>query len=71
MKLNFAKVYDRVSWWFVNHALEVLAFDKVFINMTRTSALVCLSSSSSKSFTIERRMHQGYLLAPRSSKYMS
>jgi hypothetical protein len=69
LKLDFAKVYDKLNWSFLFDAMEKMGMFKEFIKMVKllfkdVVIVVCLNGCITKSFKIERGVRQGCPLAP-------
>ena len=69
LKLNFSKVYDKISWRFLFHAMHKMGINAQFIGWVKlhfgnTSATVNINGSPRMSFKVERGVRQGCPLAP-------
>ena len=69
LKFDFSKAYDKVSWRFFFHAMQMIRIRAKFINYIKlffhnATALVNLNGSPDNSFSIKRRIRQGCSLAP-------
>ena len=69
LKLDFSKAYDKVSWRFLFHAMQMIGIRTKVINWVKllfnnATAAVNLNGSPGQSFSIKRGVRQGCPLAP-------
>ena len=69
LKFDFSKAYDKVSWRFIFHAMQMIGIRAKLINYIKlffhnVTAFVNLNGSPDNSFSIERGVRQGCPLAP-------
>ena len=69
MLLDFEKAFDRVSWTFLQAAMNKLGFNNTFIRWTTSlyqeaESVVLVNGQHSPAFSLERAVRQGCPLAP-------
>lgn len=69
LKLDFSKVYDKISWRFLFHAIKRIGIGPKFTKwitllFSNASAAVNLHGTPGENFKIEREVRQGCPLAP-------
>ena len=69
LKIDFAKAYVKVSWWFLFLAMSKIIMDEQFMGWVKllfgsATAAINLYGQPGKKFKIERGVRQGYPLVP-------